>query len=194
MYSEPNFWCPCCHSSALEGLPEKKICPTCRGEFPIVNGIPVLINDSNSVFAVTDYVSHKNYAGASHGTSEDPTKGLRSVYRYCTRKISEWGVETSSVNAVDAINIVRKHIETPRILVIGSGVCRYEGVGDFVYTDVAFSSGINAICDAHDPMFPRMALGGQISANSMSRNWIGSISGLPGALILLRLELKPQRV
>jgi SAM-dependent methyltransferase len=43
--------------------------------------------------------------------------------------------------------------DRPRVLVIGAGHTRYQYPADFIYTDVSFSAGLNAIADAHDLPF-----------------------------------------
>src|SRR5437868_1356108 len=40
-------------------------CPKCEKTFPLVNGVPVLINEDNSVFRISDYTQGTGYGGAS---------------------------------------------------------------------------------------------------------------------------------
>jgi len=51
--------CPLCHSG-LTGSGDTLFCdnPACRTEFPVVDGVPVLINESRSLFSISDFVTH----------------------------------------------------------------------------------------------------------------------------------------
>jgi SAM-dependent methyltransferase len=125
------------------------LCPECGTSFPIANGVPVLINEGNSVFRISDYTSHQAYTGASgYGGSVDKTTGLRRAYRRFARKLAEADIPGSHF---DASKYVSERSPQARILVIGSGEREY--TGDVTYTDVAFSRGVNFICDAHDLPF-----------------------------------------
>ncbi|MBP1732179.1 MAG: methylase involved in ubiquinone/menaquinone biosynthesis [Deltaproteobacteria bacterium] len=50
--------CPLC-LFRIERVGEEMRCVSddCQGDFPIVNGIPVLLNEEESVFSIDDYVS-----------------------------------------------------------------------------------------------------------------------------------------
>src|ERR1700710_1068194 len=53
----PDLICPICHSG-LNGGEDTLVCSgaTCHTEFPVVDGIPVLINESRSLFLISDFV------------------------------------------------------------------------------------------------------------------------------------------
>ncbi|MGH7226839.1 MAG: Trm112 family protein, partial [Gemmataceae bacterium] len=40
------------------------VCGVCGMTYPVIGGVPVLINDASSVFAVGDYLSGEGYEGA----------------------------------------------------------------------------------------------------------------------------------
>src|SRR6266511_2019153 len=58
--------CPIC-KSALTLDDGSYVCerPTCGSVLPIVDGIPVLINESNSLFSVSDFTEKRNTTYAS---------------------------------------------------------------------------------------------------------------------------------
>lgn len=148
-----EIWCPCCHGAALALRDRDSVCAACSTSFPIVNGVPVLINDANSVFAVSDYQQAGSYEGANYGSDSDSVRGMRRLYRRAAHALTEFGVPTSEFDAGHAIAQVARHSSQPRVLVIGSGVLRYDAPARFTYTDVAFSPGVQIISDAHDLPF-----------------------------------------
>jgi uncharacterized protein YbaR (Trm112 family) len=55
------FCCPICHDKLLKQPGEQFECTNseCATHFPIVDGIPVLINEQSSVFSIDDFISHR---------------------------------------------------------------------------------------------------------------------------------------
>jgi uncharacterized protein YbaR (Trm112 family) len=52
--------CPICHAKLKQTASHFEcIAPECAAQFPVVNGIPVLINERSSVFTFDDFVSHR---------------------------------------------------------------------------------------------------------------------------------------
>lgn len=153
-YRGIKFWCPCCHASALREDADTLNCSSCHSLFPYGHGIPILINEKNSVFSMADYLADSPYQGASYGGASDRAVGIKSFYRKIVRSLSEFGVAISQVNASSAVaDVCRSSENKPKILVIGAGERRFEGNADFFYTDVAFGTSICAIVDAHDLPF-----------------------------------------
>jgi SAM-dependent methyltransferase len=145
-----SFWCPRCHECILGASKGGFLCRGCGHQYSVVNDVPVLINDENSVFAESDFSREISYEGASYGSNYDRSSGLRLIYRRAVHVLTEFGVKSDNFDVHEAIKEVCESIHRPKILVIGAGVIRYSQNADFVYTDVAFSSGLNAIVDAHD--------------------------------------------
>jgi SAM-dependent methyltransferase len=146
--------CPCCHRGALYVQGAELECVCCGRRHPIVNGTPVLINDANSVFAAADFLGVESYGGASYGSVSDRTTGFRAAYRKFAHGLGEFEISHSFVDAEAAfITVCRVIPRRPRVLVIGAGDFRWSHSADIVYTDVSFSSGLHAICDAHDLPF-----------------------------------------
>ncbi|MBX9701278.1 MAG: class I SAM-dependent methyltransferase [Acetobacteraceae bacterium] len=71
--------------------------------------------------------------------------------------MAEFGIRRTHLDAETALATVCAAAppdRPARILIIGAGDQRYDDPGEFVYTDVAFSAGLDSICDAHDLPFP----------------------------------------
>jgi SAM-dependent methyltransferase len=137
-------------------------CAACGTLYPIIGGVPVIIDDENSVFAVQDYVELGGYGGASYGTASDRVAGWRRRYRsLVTRFLRNRGPFLARFGAHQAVaNIVGLNASA-RILVIGAGEVEY--VAPYVvYTDVAFGSKAQFICDAHALPFPDSYFDGAI--------------------------------
>ena len=146
--------CPCDHTPLLAG-DEVLHCPMCQRDFPVIGGIPVLIHDGASVFAISDYEGGGSYEGAAYGRQADRTSGLRRAYRRLARRLGDSPSSIRHPDATAALAYVRALHTAPRVLVIGSGGLRLGEVGDVVVqTDVAFAPGVDAIADAHDLPFP----------------------------------------
>lgn len=149
------YWCPCCHKGALIAGAGTLTCSVCSGVYPIVDNVPVLINNVNSVFAIEDYLRPDSYGGASYGSESEKASGIRRLYRRFAHAISETGIKRNHLGAEDAIaKLCRETTQRPKILVIGSGDVKYSEAADFFYSDVALAKGVSLIADAHDLPFP----------------------------------------
>jgi SAM-dependent methyltransferase/uncharacterized protein YbaR (Trm112 family) len=129
-------------------------CPACGSRYPVVGGVPVLIADENSVFAIADYMEGAGYAGPSYGREGDAARGWRRGYRRLARWLADAPSSIRHPDEADAMAHVAALRPDPRVLVIGSGGLRLGGPEDRVlHTDVAFGPGVDAIADAHDLPF-----------------------------------------
>lgn len=145
----PQLACPVCHLPLADGGAERS-CPGCGQRYPVVHGVPVLLNEANSVFRTADYLEGQGYEGASgYGGSVDRTGGLRRLYRHFAQGLSEASVPGS--DAFDPMDIILAERPEAEVLVIGSG--ERERRGRVTYTDVAMARNIACICDAHDLPF-----------------------------------------
>ncbi|MDB5377244.1 MAG: Methyltransferase domain protein [Rubritepida sp.] len=145
----PPFVCPVCRQS-LDRDGEQLDCHGCGRRFPLVGGIPVLLNEDNSVFRIADYTNERGYAGASgYGGSVDRTSGLRRLYRRFATSLSEAPVPGVGFQPMDMILAECPEAE---VLIIGSGERQQEG-GRITYTDVALAKNVACVCDAHDLPF-----------------------------------------
>lgn len=128
-------------------------CTDCGTCYPLVNGVPVLLNEENSVFRIADYTEQHAYQGASaYGGSLDRSSGLRQIYRRAIGSLTNNFIGRKKLTVPQAVARVREEHPNPRILVIGAADTDYgkEGV---LYTDVAFGQNVDCICDAHDLPF-----------------------------------------
>lgn len=132
----------------------------CQAVFPIVNGVPVLINESNSVFAIQDFVEQQQ--GALREPSAESRIGLlkRKVLQFLP-PISRNIKGQQNYDRLAALLNTSQGAEASKILVIGSGPEVGEGMEsiaksdtfEFLETDVAFGPKTKLICDAHDLPF-----------------------------------------
>lgn len=144
--------CPIC-SARLELDASQFKCThgLCQACFPIVNDIPILIDDKASVFAIDDYVN---------------------VDRTTLKPKSLW--ERQLINLIPSIHLnlkgkqnyrefvallQQRHLR-PKVLIVGSSI-RGRGMEplfanpalELVETDVAFGADVSIICDAHSLPF-----------------------------------------
>jgi len=161
--TEPNpldssaltFACPICPERPVLLVKETALaCEICGASFPLARGVPILINDRNSVFSIADYAVGQSYAGDAYGKASDGVRGWRRAYHRFASRLSGHAVARQYLGSKQAVAIIQSRIERARILVIGAGDTVYEGKAKIVYTDVAFSPNVACICDAHDLPFP----------------------------------------
>jgi SAM-dependent methyltransferase len=145
------FMCPHDRGALLRtAAGDALVCRACARRFPLLRGIPILINDDQSVFQVADYVQGRSYGGANYGNEGDAATGLRHLYRRTAVAIAgKWWWR--GMTTAEAVAIIRAERPEAKILVIGNGNDSYDG--DVTYTDVAFGINLDCICDAHDVPF-----------------------------------------
>jgi SAM-dependent methyltransferase len=143
------FACPV-HKSPLIGGYR---CSACDRVYPVIAGVPVLLNEANSVFRIAEFQNPDSaYGGASaYAGALDKRSGLRQLYRRMVFSLSESGPPKRAFSAADAIAHVLQLRPNARILVIGAGDTSFPG--DVTYTDVAFGRNVACIADAHDLPF-----------------------------------------
>jgi len=147
--------CVCCYSSPLivEGNGSNLICTNCHEHYPLVDGIPVLINETNSIFKKSDFVrqnktffykSKLNYLISNLVPPLGINWSASNNYRFIKSQLSEKATGLSK----------------PRILIIGGSV---EGKGirsltgdnlfDIIEGDVSFGPKTKIVFDAHNIPF-----------------------------------------
>lgn len=144
-----EFACPI-HKTALDS---RLFCKDCGKEYPSNNGVPILLNESNSVFRTADYTEPANaYGGASsYAGALDKRTGFRQYYRRLMFRLSESAPPRRDYDVGKAIDHVIALIPGAKILVIGAGDTFING--NVTYTDVAFGANVTCIADAHDLPF-----------------------------------------
>ncbi len=152
--------CPVCHEAVvLHG--DRLKCISCDGAFPVVQGVPVVLNESNSVFRTDEYLTGEEQHMA------EPAPSLKARIRSLIPK--------PSLNLKGPANYARyaelivKQAAQPRVLVLGG---RILGQGmepisgnpkiELVETDVCFGPRTALICDAHDVPFADASFDGVI--------------------------------
>jgi len=124
-------------------------CTVCGLRFQEEQGIPILIDDENSVFARADFLKGKGYKVGYALQS----KGLRGLYRKTVVAIENAGNPYGNPDTAEIIRQVLREIPNGRVLIIGAGTVRYD-LPNVVYSDVRVSPGIDCICDAQSLPFP----------------------------------------
>ena len=145
-----NFRCPVCYHN-LKIETESFICenPGCGKTYPVVNGIPVLINEGNSVFSIQDFVEQRKT------TFGDERGKLTNIFRKLIPSIS------SNIKAKENYKKILTHLEKQtqkaKVLILGGSIIG-EGMTEFLNspnlvfleTDVTFGPRTKVIVDAHN--------------------------------------------
>ncbi len=142
--------CPRCKCSLPAGEPFR--CPDCRTDYPIIGGVPVLINDDNSLFRIADFVAQRD---TTYKTA------VPAWMRFAKRLVPSLNLNVKSKeNFEELISRLGERGPNQRLLVVGGAV---EGEGfkinelpesiALVETDVAFGDRTAIVCDAHDLPF-----------------------------------------
>lgn len=146
--------CPVCRAE-LRPAGERFACASqgCGAEFPVVDGVPVLINDSNSVFSVDDFTQAR--ATFFDTKPRNPiAAAMRRLAPTLTANIR------GEANYARFAELLVERADAPRVLILGGSI---EGMGmrplierseiELVDTDVAFGPRTKIVCDAHDIPF-----------------------------------------
>lgn len=138
--------CPVCKNILNNSL----YCSVCQIEFPVLNNVPILINEKNSIFSITDYTNVNIFSFFG----KKKTKRGEVI-----RKL----LPKSSINYIAKSNYALLNSLCPpfsRVLIVGGGVTG-SGMKSFlsnpnikiIVTDVSFVEGIHIVCDCHDLPF-----------------------------------------
>ncbi|PYX67349.1 MAG: methyltransferase type 11, partial [Acidobacteria bacterium] len=154
--------CPNCRS----GLIFQSGCLCCASrlcgmQFPVVDGVPVLINDHNSLFAREDFVAGKN-------TTFDLSR--RRFVRRLDRLLPTLGRNVKAKRNYQAFaELLLKPSSNPVVLIIGGSIlgCGLEALAQqpkiqLTETDVSFGPRTQLICDAHDLPFENNSFDGVV--------------------------------
>jgi SAM-dependent methyltransferase len=153
--------CPVCHSKLVEaGTQLECVNPQCRGLYPLVDRVPVLINEDRSVFSKIDLMERKS-------TYARPVSRFQQVLTRVLPDISLNVLGLANYRQVAKLLLARN--PRPRVLVVGG---RVVGGGmkeiiqiraiEFVDTDVALGPRTQLVCDAHDLPFADCSFDGVI--------------------------------
>jgi len=160
--------CPVCRAKlALDNERFKCLDSQCQSSFPIVDGVPILINESSSVFSIDDLVRDRSpyLPPRSARVRAEKLKLLGNrIVPQISRNIR------AKQNYRKFGQLLIEHNESPLVLIVGG---RVVGPGlesllsllsiQFVETDVSFGPRTALICDAHDIPFDDGTFDGAIA-------------------------------
>ncbi len=148
--------CPICRSP-LDPGDHGLTCagPDCRTPFPVIDGVPILINETASVFSVNDFVSRRNT------TFRVQSSRLSQLLDRCLQLLpSISGPVGSKENYARFAQAALTGRPTATVLVVGGSILGQGMTGlaahsslELVETDVSFGPRTALICDAHDIPF-----------------------------------------
>lgn len=148
----PKLRCPICKSGLEIDSSFNCLNAACRASFPVVDGIPILINEASSIFRIQDFVVHRN---TTRRLSDSMVKRVASkLLPAISQNIKARG------NYKKFFQLLLKEHSRPLVLVIGGSTVG-EGMEDvlsfssvqFIESDVSFGPRTALICDGHDLPF-----------------------------------------
>jgi len=160
---QKSLRCPVCKEE-LSRTGELFICNNskCNALFPIVGGVPVLINEDTSVFSVHDFVKKQDTTINLQAENKKKKK-----FRITSPSISK--NITGKHNYENLTDLLVKSSHAPKVLVIGGSIIG-QGMGsliaspsiELIESDVSFGIRTMLICDAHDIPFENSSFDGVI--------------------------------
>jgi SAM-dependent methyltransferase len=153
--------CPICRGKLRDAEAEWQCeAVSCGARFPVVEGVPILINEANSVFSIADFLDHNPMYFR-------PVGGMRRwVSARLPKDSYNLAAKTTLAKMCDRL---RARGGRPKILVIGGskfGAGMRPLISDpdleFIETDVAWGVRTQLICDGHDLPFRDATIDGVI--------------------------------
>lgn len=140
--------CPICGNGVTLDRELKCLNKECASVFPVVDGIPVLLNGEKSIFSAEDFINHKNtYYGSKNNSL---TRILFNIAPKISANIK------AKENFRKLADLLLEMSLNPKVLVLGGSMA---GAGmaeflsnpsiEFLETDVSFGPRTMAIVDAH---------------------------------------------
>src|SRR4029453_8747317 len=148
--------CPVCRGP-LAAASDALVCARerCGRRFPVVGGIPVLIDDDRSIFSTDDFVRGRDTT--FHLEQGHAEKLLQRLLDLAPSISNSLGSDHNYRRFADSL---LAETSTPRVLVVGGSI---EGQGmealsanpaiELVATDVSFGPRTALVCDAHEIPF-----------------------------------------
>jgi SAM-dependent methyltransferase len=136
-----------CPKSGSELIQKNNQLETKNTFYPIIRGIPILIDEEKSLFKIDYFTSNKET------TFDSKRLRLKKLAKSILPSISK--NLKSKINYIELKNLLLKFNERPKVLVIGGGI---EGADfkyffdesiDLIETDVSFGPRTKIIADAH---------------------------------------------
>jgi len=165
-----RFRCPACHAGLVPTGEELHCRNTeCQSRYPIVDGIPVVINEHASVFTLDDFRANRmtTLLRARPGPLKNAIEGMLGSDRYARLKKSIRNALPSTSGNIEPQRNYRRLSEMlsqrpgrTRVLILGGGILgdgmealMSNPTADFIESDVSFGPRTKLICDAHDIPF-----------------------------------------
>ena len=135
--------------------------PQCHFLFPIINNIPILINENNSIFSINDFIHNHNttYYSSINRFEQTIIQFLPDISRNIKGR----------ENYKKLAKLLLGQSDTPKVLVIGGSIL---GAGmeaitmhpdiELIESDVTFGPRTALICDAHNIPFEDNSFDGVI--------------------------------
>jgi len=140
--------CPVCKQELTPNDGDLLCMGRCGVRFPVVDGVPILINELTSVFSIDDFVTHQR-------TTFDLHEG--AVKKFAKRVLPSIGQNLKGeANNSRFVKCLLEETANPKVLVIGAGTAGgFSGdpAIERVITDVSFGPEVMLVCDAHDIPF-----------------------------------------
>lgn len=149
---ERSLRCPACGSPVtFVDADTYCVCSSCGSRYPVLDGIPILINEKSSAFTVEEFVRQR-------ATFFVPQSRIESLLERALPDISRNIVGAHNYERFARALLARS--EHPTVLVIGGGIVgagmdvlrSYPSIR-LVESDVALAERTALICDAHDIPF-----------------------------------------
>lgn len=141
--------CPCCREE-LTSSEDILSCTGCGTKFPVVEGVPVLLNEPSSIFTMKDVIGHRD-------TFFPDTRSGR--FKAALRRFVpslNWNLKaTANYHRLGALlaRRARRRVLVVGGSIVGTGLDALTGV-ELVESDIALGAGrVLLICDAHDIPF-----------------------------------------
>ena len=172
--------CPACKSELeIEDVQFRCINSECRSVFPIVDGIPILIDDRRSLFRIDDFMQGRDTFFKLSERSR-----MRKLLRRLLPKISK-NIGTRE-NYREFVRLLLRQSSLPKVLIVGGSVLGSgiepllsESDVTLVESDVSFGDRTALICDAHDIPFAECSFDGVVAEAALAglyrgrRDWAG---------------------
>lgn len=146
--------CPVCKSK-VELIDEQFKCENyqCQSIFPVIDGIPVLINEAASIFSIRDFT---NYESTTFNIKPKP-----KIQIFLMKLVPAISANLNTKENYEKLaELLIKESERPKVLVLGGGISG-QGMSsllsvpsiEIIGSDVSFGPTAQLICDAHDIPF-----------------------------------------
>jgi uncharacterized protein YbaR (Trm112 family) len=154
--------CPDCKGDLQFSSAGEFHCENCSTRFPVIETVPILINEANSLFKIDDFIERRD-------TTYKSAKSWKKTLKKFIPSIS-LNIKTAENLRKFTTRLREENPLEPRLLVIGGAVAGegfdardFSGGITLIETDVAFGTRTNLICDAHDLPFKNETFDGVIA-------------------------------